>query len=238
MSARIAARALPISRSCSLVVRVPWGSATQRDHAEDHRGGGVGDEELSEVLFREEPADRQADREGEVEQQPVERVGRHAVLRRDEVGDQGTRGGTVQLREVRVDDDDREHRGKRPCLEQEQDQRGRRDHRDRDGVPASDPVRQQAPGELREHRSHPVAGDRQAGLGDREAVLGEVQREEREDEAPEPEHERAREQDPCRTRHRAEAVAEPWTPLDGRAHCPPGRWYPETEGGTSRSPPS
>ena len=49
----------------------------------------------------------------------------------------------------------------------------------------------------------------------RETVLREVQREEREDEAPEPEHERAREQDPRRARERAEAVAEPWTPLDG-----------------------
>ncbi len=80
------------------------GERDERDHAEDHRGGGVGDEQLSEVLFREEPSDREADREGEVEQQPVERVRGHAVLRRDEVGDQGTRGGTVELREERIDD--------------------------------------------------------------------------------------------------------------------------------------
>jgi hypothetical protein len=45
------------------------------------------------------------------------------VLRRDEVGDQGTGGGTVELREERIDDDDRKHGRKRSCLEEEQDQR-------------------------------------------------------------------------------------------------------------------
>ena len=187
----------------------------ERDHAEHHRGGSVGDEERPEVLLREEPSDREADREREVEQQPVERVRRHAVLRGNKVGDQRTRGGTVELREERIDDHDAQHGEERAGLEEEQHQGGGGDHRDRDRVPASDAVRQQAARELREHRSDPVAGDRQAGFGHRESVLREVQREEREDEAPEPEHERAGEEDPRGARQGSVTVAEPRTSLDG-----------------------
>ena len=75
-----------------------------------------------EVLLGEESSEREADREREVEQQPVERVRGDAMLRGDQVGDQRTRGGPVELREERVDDHDRHDRGERARLEQEQDQ--------------------------------------------------------------------------------------------------------------------
>ena len=62
-------------------------------------------------------------------------------------------------------------------------------------------------------------------------MLRQVEGKEREDEAPEPEHERAREQDPRGARHRPVAVAEPRTRSRGELTARPGRWYPETEGG-------
>ena len=78
------------------------------------------------MLLGEQASEREADREREVEQQPVERVRGHAVLGRDEVGDQRARCGPMELREERVDDHDGEHRGERARLEQEQDQWRRR----------------------------------------------------------------------------------------------------------------
>ena len=227
------------TRAAALPILLPRGAGAvgerdERDHAERRGGHGVGDEQQGEVLLGEEPSERETDREREVEQQPVERVRRDAMLRGNQIGDQRAGSGPMELGEERVHDHDRHHRGERPRLEEEQNEDGGRDHRDGDRVASPDPVGEQAAGELRDHGPDAVAGDREAGfLHGETAGLGQVEREEREDEAREPEHERAGEQDPDGTRQGPVAVPEPGAGLGDRAHRWPGRWYPETEGGTS-----
>ena len=138
-------KAPPRSRS-SLPGARAVGERQQRDDAERRRRRGVEDEQEDERFLGDEPSEREADREREVEEQPVERVRGDAVLWWNQVGDQRTRGGAVELREERIHDDDRQDARERARLEQEEDQYRGRDHRERDRVASPDAIGEQAAG--------------------------------------------------------------------------------------------
>ena len=198
----------------------------ERDRTEGRGGDGVADEQQVVGPGGQHAAEGEPDREPQVQHQPVGAEGGDPAFGRDQIDDEGARGRTVELGDEPQQDDDADDGPQTGDPDERERQQRTAEHRDGDRVAASQPVGEQATDALGADRAEAVAREAQPRLRHGVAAIGQVQRDERQDERAEPVDERADEQDPRLTRHASEVLTEGGS--GGLAHASeaPGRFQP------------